>query len=51
MQVIFPITAGLVTWGTAIPGDMVALNLHHDLSKRGIKEAKLDEIDKAKKHS
>jgi glucose dehydrogenase len=27
MQVIIPITAGLVTWGTSVPGDIVALNL------------------------
>jgi len=29
MQVIVPITAGLVTWGTAVPGDIVALNLQN----------------------
>jgi hypothetical protein len=29
MQVILPITAGLVTWGTAVPGDIVALNLQN----------------------
>src|SRR5437667_7365957 len=27
MQVIFPITAGIVTWGTSVPGDIVALTL------------------------
>jgi len=27
MMVIFPIDAGLITWGTAVPGDLVALNL------------------------
>ncbi len=27
MEVIFPITAGLVTWGTGVPGDIVALTL------------------------
>jgi hypothetical protein len=27
MLVIFPITAGILTWGTAVPGDIVALNL------------------------
>jgi outer membrane protein assembly factor BamB len=26
-EVIFPITAGLVTWGTGVPGDIVALTL------------------------
>ncbi|HUI00027.1 MAG TPA: hypothetical protein VLX56_00175 [Nitrososphaerales archaeon] len=26
-EVIFPITAGLVTWGTGVPGDLVALSL------------------------
>ncbi|MDA4118146.1 MAG: hypothetical protein OK455_07365, partial [Thaumarchaeota archaeon] len=29
MQVILPITAGLVTWGTGVPGDIVALNLQN----------------------
>jgi len=29
MQVILPITAGLVTWGTAVPGDIVALSLQN----------------------
>jgi len=29
MEVIFPITAGLVTWGTGIPGDIVALTLQN----------------------
>ncbi|MDA4116907.1 MAG: hypothetical protein OK455_00995 [Thaumarchaeota archaeon] len=29
MEIIFPITAGLVTWGTAVPGDIVALNLQN----------------------
>jgi outer membrane protein assembly factor BamB len=27
VEVIFPITAGLVSWGTAVPGDIVALSL------------------------
>ena len=27
MEIIFPITAGLVTWGTGVPGDLVALSL------------------------
>ena len=27
MEVIFPITAGVVTWGTSVPGDIVALTL------------------------
>ena len=27
MELIFPITAGIVTWGTGIPGDVVALKL------------------------
>jgi glucose dehydrogenase len=27
MEVIFPITAGIVTWGTGVPGDIVALTL------------------------
>jgi hypothetical protein len=27
MEIIFPITAGLVTWGTGVPGDIVALTL------------------------
>ncbi len=27
MMVIFPITAGIVTWGTGVPGDIVALTL------------------------
>ncbi len=26
-EVIFPITAGIVSWGTAVPGDLVALSL------------------------
>jgi outer membrane protein assembly factor BamB len=29
MQVIFPITAGLVSWGTGVPGDIVALTLQN----------------------
>jgi glucose dehydrogenase len=29
MQVVLPITAGLVTWGTGVPGDIVALNLQN----------------------
>jgi hypothetical protein len=29
MQVIFPITAGAVSWGTAVPGDIVALTLQN----------------------
>ncbi|HUI00550.1 MAG TPA: hypothetical protein VLX56_02835, partial [Nitrososphaerales archaeon] len=29
MEVIFPITAGLVTWGTGVPGDLVALTLQN----------------------
>jgi hypothetical protein len=29
MQVIFPITAGIVTWGTSVPGDIVALTLQN----------------------
>jgi hypothetical protein len=29
MEVIFPITAGLVTWGTGVPGDIVALTLQN----------------------
>jgi hypothetical protein len=29
MQVIVPITAGLVTWGTSVPGDIVALTLQN----------------------
>jgi len=29
MQVIFPITAGIVTWGTGVPGDIVALKLQN----------------------
>jgi hypothetical protein len=29
MEVIFPITAGLVSWGTAVPGDIVALTLQN----------------------
>ncbi|HUI00026.1 MAG TPA: hypothetical protein VLX56_00170 [Nitrososphaerales archaeon] len=29
MEVIFPITAGSVTWGTAVPGDIVALTLQN----------------------
>ncbi len=28
-EVIFPITAGLVTWATAVPGDLVALTLQN----------------------
>ena len=27
MEIIFPITAGLVSWGTAVPGNIVALTL------------------------
>jgi len=29
MMVIVPITAGLVSWGTAVPGDIVALTLQN----------------------
>jgi outer membrane protein assembly factor BamB len=29
MEVIFPITAGSVTWGTGVPGDIVALSLQN----------------------
>src|SRR2546430_4848925 len=29
MEVIVPITAGLVTWGTGVPGDIVALTLQN----------------------
>ena len=29
MEVIFPITAGSVTWGTGVPGDIVALTLQN----------------------
>ena len=29
MEVIFPITAGIVTWGTGVPGDIVALSLQN----------------------
>jgi len=29
MQVILPITAGLVSWGTGVPGDIVALSLQN----------------------
>jgi len=29
MEVILPITAGLVSWGTGIPGDLVALTLQN----------------------
>ena len=29
MQVILPITAGLLTWGTGVPGDIVALTLQN----------------------
>jgi glucose dehydrogenase len=29
MEVIVPITAGLVTWGTGVPGDLVALTLQN----------------------
>ena len=29
MQVILPITAGLVSWGTGVPGDLVALSLQN----------------------
>jgi len=29
MQVVFPITAGLVSWGTGVPGDIVALTLQN----------------------
>jgi len=29
MEVIFPITAGIVSWGTAVPGDIVALQLQN----------------------
>jgi len=28
-EVIFPITAGIVTWGTGVPGDIVALSLQN----------------------
>ena len=27
MEIIFPVTAGLVTWGTGVPGDLIALSL------------------------
>ena len=29
MEIVFPITAGLVTWGTGVPGDLVALTLQN----------------------
>ena len=29
MEIIVPITAGLVSWGTAVPGDIVALTLQN----------------------
>jgi len=29
MEVVFPITAGLVTWGSGVPGDLVALTLQN----------------------
>jgi len=29
MEVIFPITAGIVSWGTGVPGDIVALTLQN----------------------
>jgi glucose dehydrogenase len=29
MEVVFPITAGLVTWGSGVPGDIVALTLQN----------------------
>jgi hypothetical protein len=29
MQVILPITAGIITWGTGVPGDIVALSLQN----------------------
>jgi hypothetical protein len=29
MEVILPITAGLVSWGTGVPGDIVALTLQN----------------------
>ena len=29
VEIVFPITAGLVTWGTAVPGDIVALTLQN----------------------
>jgi hypothetical protein len=29
MEVVFPITAGGVTWGTGVPGDIVALTLQN----------------------
>jgi hypothetical protein len=29
MEIIFPITAGLVSWGTGVPGDIVALSLQN----------------------
>src|SRR5260370_15240827 len=29
MEVIVPITAGIVTWGAAVPGDIVALSLQN----------------------
>jgi len=32
MQIILPITAGIVTWGTGVPGDIVALTLQNVLS-------------------
>ncbi len=28
-EIIFPITAGLITWGTGVPGDIVALSLQN----------------------
>jgi outer membrane protein assembly factor BamB len=29
MEIIFPITAGIVSWGTGVPGDIVALSLQN----------------------
>jgi hypothetical protein len=29
MQVILPITAGIITWGTGVPGDIVALSIQN----------------------
>jgi glucose dehydrogenase len=31
MEVIFPITAGILSWGTGVPGDIVALTLQNVL--------------------
>jgi hypothetical protein len=32
MEVVFPITAGIITWGTGVPGDIVALSLQNVLT-------------------